>query len=149
MHAVGSGKLTDYAGNLGAFINQIPDYALFMLDPAGCVASWNVGAERLKGYTAQEIIGRNFSVFYTTEDVTMGQPRRALDIAAQEGTYQEESLRVRKDGASFWATVTLTALKDTEGKLRGFAQLTRDITERKMHEAALHAAEKAKYQRPL
>ncbi len=147
MHAVGSGKLTltDYAGNLGAFINQIPDYALFMLDPAGCVASWNVGAERLKGYTAQEIIGRNFSVFYTAEDVTMDQPRRALDIAAQEGTYQEESLRVRKDGASFWATVTITALKDTEGELRGFAQLTRDITERKMHEAALHAAEKSKY----
>ena len=74
MHVVGSGKLTDYAGNLGAFINQIPDYALFMLDPAGCIASWNVGAERLKGYTAQEIIGRNFSVFYATEDVAMGQP---------------------------------------------------------------------------
>ena len=146
MHVVGSGKLTDYAGNLEPFINQIPDYALFMLDPSGRVVSWNVGAERLKGYTAQEIVGRNFSVFYTAEDVAMDKPRRALDIAAQEGTYQEEGLRVRKDGAAFWATVTITALKDTEGKLRGFAKLTRDITERKMHEAALHAAEKAKYQ---
>ena len=145
MHAVGSGKLTDYAGNLEAFINQIPDYALFMLDPSGCVVSWNVGAERLKGYTGQEIVGRNFSVFYTAEDVAMDKPRRALDIAAQEGAYQEEGLRVRKDGASFWATETITALKDTEGKLRGFAKLTRDITERKMHEAALHAAEKSKY----
>ena len=146
MHVVGSGKLTDYAGNLEPFINQIPDYALFMLDPSGRVVSWNVGAERLKGYTTQEIVGRNFSVFYTAEDVAMDKPRRALDIAAQEGTYQEEGLRVRKDGAAFWATVTITALKDTEGKLRGFAKLTRDITERKMHEAALHAAEKAKYQ---
>ena len=145
MHVVGSGKLTDYAGNLEPFINQIPDYALFMLDPSGRVVSWNVGAERLKGYTTQEIVGRNFSVFYTAEDVAMDKPRRALDIAAQEGTYQEEGLRVRKDGASFWATVTITALKDTEGKLQGFAKLTRDITEHKMHEAALHAAEKAKY----
>jgi PAS domain S-box-containing protein len=146
MHVVGSGKLTDYAGNLEPFINQIPDYALFMLDPSGRVVSWNVGAERLKGYTTQEIVGRNFSVFYTAEDVAMDKPRRALDIAAQEGTYQEEGLRVRKDGAAFWATVTITALKDTEGKLRGFAKLTRDITERKMQEAALHAAEKVKYQ---
>ena len=150
MHAVGSGKLTltDYAGNLGAFINQIPDYALFMLDPAGCVASWNVGAERLKGcYGARNRRPELLRLLHgrRRDDGPASSCSLSTRHAQEEGTYQEESLRVREDGASFWATVTITALKDTEGELRGFAQLTRDITERKMHEAALHAAEKAKY----
>jgi diguanylate cyclase (GGDEF)-like protein/PAS domain S-box-containing protein len=145
MRGVGPGKSTDYAGNLESFINQIPDYAFFILDTSGCVTSWNVGAARLKNYTAQEIIGRNFSVFYTAEDVAMDKPRRALDIASREGTYQEEGLRVRKDGTSFWATVTITALRDKEGNLQGFAKLTRDITERKGHETVLQTAREAKY----
>jgi diguanylate cyclase (GGDEF)-like protein/PAS domain S-box-containing protein len=145
MHVVGPETLTDYTGNLEVFINQIPDYAFFMLDTSGCVTSWNAGAERLKHYTAQEILGRHFSIFYTAEDVAADKPRRALDIASRKGTYQEEGLRVRKDGTSFWATVTITALQDKEGKLRGFAKLTRDITERKTHEAALQATKEAKY----
>jgi diguanylate cyclase (GGDEF)-like protein/PAS domain S-box-containing protein len=138
-------ELVDYAVNLEPFIGQIPDYALYMLDPSGRVISWNVGIERLKGYTAQEIIGHDFSIFYTPEDVAADNPHRALDIAAREGTYQEEGLRVRKDGTRFWATVTITALRDKEGKLQGFAKLTRDITERKTSEAALQAAREAKY----
>jgi diguanylate cyclase (GGDEF)-like protein/PAS domain S-box-containing protein len=145
MQVVGSGKLTDCAGNLGPFINQIPDYALFMLDPSGRIMSWNAGAERLNGYSAQEIIGRHFSIFFLAEDLAAEKPRHILEIASREGTYQEEAWRVRKDGTRFWATVTTTALKDEQGKLQGFADLARDFTERKMHEAALHAAREARY----
>jgi diguanylate cyclase (GGDEF)-like protein/PAS domain S-box-containing protein len=145
MQVVGSGKLTDCAGNLGPFINQIPDYALFMLDPSGRIMGWNAGAERLNGYSAQEIIGRHFSIFFLAEDLAAEKPRHILEIASREGTYQEEGWRVRKDGTRFWATVTTTALKDEQGKLQGFADLARDFTERKMHEAALHAAREARY----
>jgi diguanylate cyclase (GGDEF)-like protein/PAS domain S-box-containing protein len=145
MHVVEHEGLPYYAGTLEPFINQIPDYALYMLDTSGHVRSWNTGAERLKNYTAQEIIGRHFSVFYTAADVAMNIPAHALDIASREGTYQEEGLRVRKDGKPFWAMVTITALRDKDGKLEGFAKLTRDITERKALEAAQQTAREARY----
>ena len=110
------------------------DYALFMLDESGHVASWNTGAERIKGWTSQEILGRHFSCFYPQELVDRGQPQRELEIAAAVGEYHEEGQRLRKDGSRFWADVTITALRDVDGHLRGFAKLTRDITERKQAE---------------
>ncbi len=110
------------------------DYALFMLDESGHVASWNMGAERIKGWTSQEILGRHFSCFYPLESVDRGQPQRELEIAATTGQYHEEGQRLRKDGSRFWADITITALCDADGRLRGFAKLTRDITERKQAE---------------
>jgi diguanylate cyclase (GGDEF)-like protein/PAS domain S-box-containing protein len=145
MQAAGSGKLTDDAGNLGPFINQITDYALFMLDPSGRIMSWNVGAERLNGFSAEEVIGHHFSVFFTADDLAAERDRHILESASRDGTYQEEGWRVRKDGTRFWATVTTTALKDEQGKLQGFADLARDYTERKSREAVLLQAREARY----
>jgi len=110
------------------------DYALFMMDEKGYVATWNSGAERIKGWTSQEILGRHFSCFYPQELVDRGQPQRELEIAAAVGQYHEEGQRQRKDGSRFWADVTITALRDADGRLRGFAKLARDITERKQAE---------------
>lgn len=126
---------------LHQYIHQIPDYAFFMLDPNGCIVSWNAGAERLKGYASQEIIGRHFSVFYTPEDASIGKPQHALQTAASKGVYEEEGWRVRKDGSRFAAAVTLTALRDEKGRLCGFAKLTHDISERKHMENALRQSE--------
>jgi PAS domain S-box-containing protein len=112
-------------------VENVRDYAIFGLDPRGCVASWNEGARRIKGYEAREILGRHFSVFYTPEDVVAGRPGQALAIATREGSYQVEGERVRKDGSRFWADVVITALRDERGLLRGFAKVTRDITERR------------------
>lgn len=145
MHISESEDLTDYARNLESSINQIPDHALLMLDAEGRVMSWSAGAERLTGYAAQDIVGRDFSVLYTAEDTALDKPRRSLETASREGTCQEEGLRVRKDGARFRATETITALRDKEGQLQGFAILTGEITERKVHEAALQAASEARY----
>jgi PAS domain S-box-containing protein len=108
----------------------VKDYAIFMLDPQGKVTSWNRGAERLKGYRAPEIIGRHFSCFYPEEEARAGKPQRELDIAAREGTYEEEGWRLRKDGSRFWANVVITALRDHRGALVGFAKITRDVSER-------------------
>jgi PAS domain S-box-containing protein len=118
-------------------VESVKDYAIFVLDPAGNVASWNEGAERIKGYRAEEIVGQPFSRFYTTEDVAAGKPRRELDIALAEGRYEEEGVRVRKDGSHFWAGVTITALYDPSHNHVGFAKVTRDVTERKAAEFAL------------
>jgi PAS domain S-box-containing protein len=115
-------------------VEGVKDYAIFMLDPEGKVASWNEGAHRIKGYRHQEIVGRHFSVFYPEEDVKRSKPERALEIAKEKGTYEEEGWRVRKDGSRFWASVSITALWDEGGGLRGFAKVTRDITERKRAE---------------
>ena len=106
-------------------------YAIFMLDPQGRVVSWNPGAEHIKGYQEEEILGQHFSVFHTEDDVEQGHPEKELRVAATEGRYEEEGVRVRKDGSKFWAHVVITALKDEAGGLRGFAKVTRDITERK------------------
>ncbi len=112
-------------------VEGVKDYAIFMLDPEGHVTTWNLGAQRIKGYDAQEIIGEHFSVFYTDEDVERGHPDEVLRKAAADSQYEEESIRVRKDGSTFWANVLITALRDEEGTLRGFAKVTRDITARK------------------
>jgi PAS domain S-box-containing protein len=110
-------------------VEGVKDYGIFMLNPDGCVASWNAGAERIKGYRAEEIIGQHFSRFYTPEDLEHGKPDRALGVAMAEGRYEEEGWRVRKDGSQFWADVLITALRDGAGELKGFAKVTRDITE--------------------
>ncbi|PTL81487.1 PAS domain S-box protein [Vitiosangium sp. GDMCC 1.1324] len=111
--------------------DQISEYAIFMLDPAGNVVNWNEGAERLKGYKAEEIIGKHFSLFYTKKDVEDGKPTRALEQAASEGHAEDEGWRVRKDGSSFWANVVITRVQDRDGHLIGFAKVTRDLTRRK------------------
>ena len=111
------------------------EYAIFMLDPDGRVASWNSGAERIKGYRADEIIGQHFSRFYTPEDQARQKPAHALETAAREGKYEEETWRVRKDGSQFFASVVMTVLRDESGAIRGFGKVTRDITERRQAEA--------------
>lgn len=113
------------------------DYAIFMLDAQGNIASWNPGAERIKGYRADEIIGQHFGRFYPEEEVQQGKPARELDMAAAQGTYTEEGWRLRKDGSRFWASVLITALRDDKGHLRGFSKITRDMTEKKAAEEAL------------
>src|SRR5215217_3408238 len=112
-------------------VEGVKDYAIFMLDPHGYITTWNEGAKRIKGYEAEEIIGEHFSIFYTGEDVEREHPEEELRIAAAEGQYEEERIRVRKDGSHFWASVLITVLRDEEGDLRGFAKVTRDITARK------------------
>jgi PAS domain S-box-containing protein len=111
-------------------VEEVRDYAIFMLDPRGLVRTWNRGAERIKGYRAEEIVGSHFSRFYTEEDVRAGKPERELALAAAEGRCEDEGLRVRKDGSMFWASVVITALHAPDGTLRGFAKVTRDVTER-------------------
>jgi PAS domain S-box-containing protein len=107
------------------------DHAIFMLDPCGRVASWNAGAERIKGYAAEEIIGQHFSRFYMPEDVEAGRPEWELAMATADGRFEEEGWRRRKDGSRFWANVVLTAMRDADGNLRGYSKITRDMTERK------------------
>ncbi|HEY9235804.1 MAG TPA: ATP-binding protein [Phenylobacterium sp.] len=124
-------------------VDAIADYALFMLDPLGQVANWNAGAERIKGYNRSEIIGRHFSLFYTEEDRATGLPARALRTAAFEGRFEHEGWRVRKDGSRFWAHVIIDPVRDQEGRIIGFAKITRDITERREAQLALDAAREA------
>ncbi len=116
-------------------VESVRDYAIFMLDAGGHIVSWNAGAERIKGYSAEEIVGRHFSCFYTEEDIQRGRPHRLLMEAAAIGTATEEGRLVRKDGSEFWANVVITALRDEHGELRGFAKITRDVSERKRDEA--------------
>jgi PAS domain S-box-containing protein len=118
-------------------ISAVEDYVIIMLDPDGCVMSWNAGVERIKGYKAAEIIGRHFSCFYTDEDVADGKPSRVLENARINGRHEDEGWRVRKDGSRFWANVLTTAIKDEAGHLRGFTKVTRDLTERKRCEDTL------------
>jgi PAS domain S-box-containing protein len=122
-------------------VEGVTDYAIYMLDPAGVVTSWNAGAQRFKGYTADEIIGEHFSRFYTKEDLARDLPARALSIAAREGKFESEGWRVRKDGTRFWAHVVLDRITDARGALIGFAKITRDLTERKAAQQALQSAE--------
>jgi PAS domain S-box-containing protein len=140
------GRLTNQSA-LGAerilhqLVDSIPDYAIFMLDPEGHVATWNVGATRLKGYAASEIIGRHFSIFYTPEDIAAGKPARILETVRQNGHIEDESWRVRKDGTRFWGNVVITALKNESGELMGFVKVTRDLTARKLVEEELRRSE--------
>jgi PAS domain S-box-containing protein len=112
-------------------VQGVEDYAIFMLDPEGRINSWNEGAERIYGYGAKEILGKHFSVLCTPEDIERGHLEEELRIATENGRYEEESVRVRKDGSRFWASVLITALRDEERSLRGFSKVVRDITERK------------------
>jgi PAS domain S-box-containing protein len=123
-------------------VDSVKDYAIFMLDPRGYITSWNQGAARIKGYRAEEIIGRHFSVFYPAEDVAAGEPARGLTAAEQDGRFEAEGWRVRKDGSRFWANVVITALRDEANQLRGFAKVTRDITERKRTQDQLLESER-------
>jgi PAS domain S-box-containing protein len=115
-------------------VDSIKDYGIFMLDPAGYITSWNVGAEHVNGYKAPEIIGRHFSRFYPPEDLAAGKPEMELRVAIATGRYEEEGWRLRKDGSRFWANVVLSAVRDEEGALRGFSKVMRDMTERKRAE---------------
>jgi PAS domain S-box-containing protein len=116
-------------------VDGVSEYAIFMLDPDGCVVSWNPGAERIKGYAAQEIIGQHVSRFYVPEDVAGGKAQRLLAEAARQGKVEDEGWRARKDGTRFWASVVLTALRDQAGQLRGYAKVTRDLTDKREAEA--------------
>ena len=112
-------------------VQSVRDYAIFMLDPEGRVATWNAGAQRIKGYTADEIIGRHFSTFYQEEAVASQFPQYELEVASREGRFEDEGWRVRKDGSLFWANVVITTLRNEAGELVGFAKVTRDLTERR------------------
>jgi PAS domain S-box-containing protein len=125
-------------------VQSVRDYAIFMLDSTGHITTWNAGAERIKGYTADEIIGKHFSIFYPPEDLENGKPARELEIATRTGVYEEEGWRLRKDGTRFWANVVITALFKPDGTLAGFGKVTRDLTERRAaQERAIEAARKA------
>lgn len=122
-------------------VEAVQDYGIFMLDPQGFVVSWNSGAQRIKGYTAEEIIGRHFSIFYSEESRARGWPQEELRRASATGKYAEEGWRIRKDGSRFWASVVITALRGPDGELAGFGKVTRDLTERRNHEEALQQSE--------
>jgi len=130
----------------GRLVQGVTDYAIYMLSPAGEVTSWNSGAERIKGYARDEILGKHFSVFYTEEDRAGGLPAQMLSIAATEGRVERESWRVRKDGSRFWAHVVIDAIHNDVGKLVGFAKVTRDVTERRQAAEALERANAALFQ---
>ena len=123
-------------------VESVRDYAIFALDPNGHVLTWNPGAERFKGYTAEEIIGKHFSVFYPQAKIDEGHPDYELRVAAAEGRFEEEGWRLRKDGSRFWANVVITALRGPNGELVGFAKVTRDLTERRA--AEIRAVEDAR-----
>jgi len=122
---------------LQVLIKDVKDYAIILLDTNGNILTWNRGAERLKGWKASEIIGQHLSCFYTPEDIARGKVEMELRTAAQEGRYEDEGWRVRKDGTRFWANVVVTALHDDKGNLRGFGKVTRDLTERRQAEERL------------
>jgi PAS domain S-box-containing protein len=123
-------------------VEGVVDYAIYMLDPSGIITNWNAGAERMKGYRPDEIIGQHFSRFYGKEDRAAGLPARVLETAEREGRYEAEAWRIRKDGSRFWASVTLDAIRDESGELLGFAKITRDITERRAAQEALRESER-------
>jgi PAS domain S-box-containing protein len=127
--------------NFRLIVEGVADYALYMLDPTGMITSWNIGGQRIKGYSPEEILGQNFSRFYTESDRANGKPKRALQIARDQGRYEEEGWRVRKDGTFFWASVVIDPIYE-DGKLVGFAKITRDITERREAQLKLEEMQK-------
>jgi PAS domain S-box-containing protein len=124
-------------------VQSVTDYAIYMIDPTGRISSWNSGAQRIKGYRPDEIIGQHFSRFYTEEDRAANQPQRALEIAERNGTFEKEGWRVRKDGTRFWAHIVIDPIRDDDGQLIGFAKVTRDITEKRAAQQALEEAREA------
>src|SRR5215210_2155364 len=136
------GGIAHGAGELHRLlVDSIDDYAIFALDPDGHILSWNAGARRLKGYSADEIIGKHFSTFYPREQVERGFPNFELREAARVGRFEDEGWRIRKDGSRFWANVVITALRDPSGGLVGFGKVTRDLTERRRAEETLRLSE--------
>src|SRR5437868_2702079 len=138
--------LVDTAEQFHILVDSVEEYAIYMIDPTGKVVTWNTGAEKIKGYTGQEIIGKNFACFYTADDVAANKPQRNLTEAARRGYIRDQGLRVRKDGSTFEAEVVLTALRDPQGNIRGYSKVTRDITDQlrsRAFEAEKIAAEKA------
>ncbi len=133
-------SLTD-EGRYRLLVEAVTDYAIYMLDASGIVTTWNPGAQRFKGYAANEIIGQHFSRFYTEDDRKTGLPSRALETAEREGKFEAEGWRVRKDGSRFWAYVVIDPIRDRSGQIIGFAKITRDLTERKAAEQVLHRSE--------
>src|SRR6185312_11428728 len=123
-------------------VEGVIDYAIYMLDPNGLVTNWNQGAERIKGYTSDEIVGRHFGVFYMPQDREKGLPAKALETARARGRFEGEGWRMRKDGSRFWAMVVIDPIHDDDGRLIGFAKITRDISERKAAEEALGQSER-------
>jgi PAS domain S-box-containing protein len=134
-------KLLESERQFRLLVEGVTDYAIFMLDRNGYVTNWNAGAQRIKGYRADEIIGRHFSIFYTPEDRAAGLPLQVLSAARVEGRYEAESLRVRKNGERFWANVVVDAIRGENGNIVGFAKITRDITERRQAQLALQRAQ--------
>ena len=126
---------------LKLLVESVQEYAIFLLDRQGNIVTWNPGAQRIKGYSAPEILGKHFSVFYPKEALDRGWPARELELASQEGRIEDEGWRVRKDGTLFWASVAITALRDAKGEVRGFAKITRDLTERRRQEELLRQSE--------
>ena len=122
-------------------VETIRDYAIFALDREGRVLTWNPGAQRLKGWTAKEIIGRHFSAFYPPSDIAAGKPQHELVVAETEGSVEDEGWRLRKDGSRFWASVVITTLRNDAGEVTGFAKITRDLTQRRLAEEVLHESE--------
>jgi PAS domain S-box-containing protein len=122
-------------------VENVVDYAIFLLDPGGHIASWNMGAARIKGYAKHEIIGKHFSIFYPQQEIAAGKCERELAIATEQGRFEEEGWRLRKDGSRFWASVTITAIRDPEGRLVGFGKVTRDLTGRRRAEEELKRSE--------
>jgi len=135
--------LIESARQFSRFVNGVIDYAIYMLDIDGRISTWNAGAERIKGYAVDEILGQHFSCFYTEEDRATGEPARALATATREGKYEKEGWRVRKNGSRFWASVVIDSIYDESGELIGFAKVTRDITERVEAQAKLDRARSA------
>jgi PAS domain S-box-containing protein len=145
-HAVGTNDQAEDDARYRLLIDAIHDYAIYMLDATGHVSSWNPGAQRFKGYEALDILGRHFSCFYTSGDRAAGLPERNLDRAAVEGRYEGEGWRVRRDGGQFWAHVVIDAIRGDDGRLLGFAKITRDITEQHQTQNALAQAQQALFQ---
>src|SRR5579862_6953167 len=125
-----SNRLAQSEEKFRLFVEAVEDYAIYTLDPEGRVTSWNQGAERITGYSASEIVGQHFSLFFTEEDKREQKPQHELQIAAEQTRFETEAWRVRKGGSQFWANVVLTAIKDDRGTLMGFVKVTRDFTER-------------------
>ena len=121
-------------------ISAVKDYAIFLLSPEGIIRTWNAGAERIKGYSAEEAIGKHFSMFYLQEAIERKHPEYELQEAIKNGSYEEEGWRVRKDGEQIWASVTITRVIGANGSHKGFVKVTRDLTERKRYESELRAS---------
>jgi len=138
--------LRDSEQHFRLLVQSVTDYAIYMLSPEGTVSNWNLGAERIKGYTHDEIVGHHFSMFYTDEDRLRGLPARALTTAGDIGRYEAEGWRLRKDGTRFWANVVIHAIRDEDGRLLGYAKVTRDLTEKKEAAEALDKVQAALFQ---